>query len=177
MPELILITGGSRSGKSRYALRLGESLGTQRMFLATCPRGDAEMEQRIQHHAAERRSGGWQTHEEELDLAGALASVGGDVVVVDCLTLWVSNMMFHAGEAADALSESDVAARCEEVISSCRARPGAVLFVTNEVGLGIVPDNAVARRYRDLVGRCNQVVAAAADGVTLMVSGLPMTIK
>jgi adenosylcobinamide kinase / adenosylcobinamide-phosphate guanylyltransferase len=195
MADLILITGGSRSGKSRYALSLGEELnpspdqspGPERIFLATCPRLDDEMEQRIHRHVEERRPGGWRTHEEQVDLAGALARIGGDVVVVDCLTLWISNLMFHADgvpEATDpagvvdnGLSESDVVCHCEQLIAAIRVRSGSVISVTNEVGLGIVPDNALARRYRDLVGRCNQTMAAAADSVTLMVSGLPVKIK
>jgi adenosylcobinamide kinase/adenosylcobinamide-phosphate guanylyltransferase len=179
MADILLVTGGSRSGKSRHALELGEARGRDRLFLATCPRLDEEMEQRIERHVEERRAGGWQTHEEQVDLAGALGTVGGDVVVVDCLTLWISNLMFHAGEDPDSprIDETYVADRCGEVVAACRSRAGTVVFVTNEVGQGIVPDNALARSYRDLVGRCNQVMAAAADGVVLMVSGLPLTVK
>jgi adenosylcobinamide kinase/adenosylcobinamide-phosphate guanylyltransferase len=175
MADIILITGGSRSGKSRHALELGEILGRERMFLATCPHLDEEMEQRIRRHVAERQPGGWQTHEEELDLKGGLTRLGGEVVVVDCLTLWVNNLIFHAG-AVD-VTESEVASRCEEITATCHERSGHVIFVSNEVGLGVVPDTPLARRYRDLVGRCNQTISHAASHLTLMVSGVPMKIK
>jgi adenosylcobinamide kinase/adenosylcobinamide-phosphate guanylyltransferase len=177
MAELILITGGSRSGKSGHALQLGESLGTERIFLATCPRVDDEMNARIQRHIDERVEGNWQTHEEEITLSEALGRIGGDVVVIDCLTLWVSNLMYHAGESVEAVTESDVIDHCRCLIEASRNRSGTVISVSNEVGLGIVPENALARRYRDLVGRCNQTIAAAADRVILMVSGIPMQVK
>jgi adenosylcobinamide kinase/adenosylcobinamide-phosphate guanylyltransferase len=177
MATIHLITGGSRSGKSRRALELGQGLGTRRTFVATCPPIDAEMVARIERHRAERRGAGWQTVEEPYDLAAAIAAADGDVVLVDCLTLWVSNLLLRSDSEAAAFGEDRMVSRCEEVLAACAERGGDVLFVTNEVGLGGVPDNELARRFRDLAGRCNQTVAAAAERVTLMVSGLPLELK
>lgn len=171
---IALITGGSRSGKSTYALERGESVAAgNRTFIATCPRIDDEMEERIRRHQAEREGRGWQTVEEQTDLVRALRDTDAPIVVVDCLSLWVNNMMYADGE----IDEDSVADRCERFLDACGGREGTVLAVTNEVGLGVVPDNALARRYRDLLGRCNQTVAAGADEVVFMVSGIPNRIK
>lgn len=177
MARVVLITGGSRSGKSRMAQQQVEAYAGERVYLATCPRVDKEMESRIMRHQRERAGRGWLTVEEPVDLAEAVAAVSGTALLVDCLTLWVNNLLFTAGESTTEFTEDAVAARCRELVESCRRREGLVVVVTNEVGLGVVPDNPLGRRYRDLVGRANQVVAAAADQVILMVSGLPLTIK
>ena len=176
MAVIALITGGCRSGKSRYALERAEA-GEEgsRIFIATCPRIDDEMEERIRRHQREREGrGGWQTVEEQTDLVRALRDADAPIVVVDCLSLWVNNMMYADGGRVD---EDDVSDRCERFLDACRGREGTVVAVTNEVGLGVVPDNALARRYRDLLGRCNQTVAAGADEVVFMVSGIPIRIK
>jgi adenosylcobinamide kinase/adenosylcobinamide-phosphate guanylyltransferase len=139
---------------------------------------DEEMERRVERHRRERAGAGWVTVEEEVEVTRALRGAGGSgVVLVDCLTLWVNNLMYAAEKAGKVFGEDDMSARTNELVATCRAVPAAVILVTNEVGMGIVPDNALARRYRDLVGRCNQVVAAGADRVTLVVSGVPLEIR
>ncbi|GAB4344749.1 MAG: bifunctional adenosylcobinamide kinase/adenosylcobinamide-phosphate guanylyltransferase [Candidatus Abyssubacteria bacterium] len=178
MARIILITGGSRSGKSTYAQKLAESLPGARAFVATSPATDAEMRERIRRHRRSRSRSGWHTIEEPVDLAGVLNRADAfDVVLVDCLTLWVSNLMYQAEQDRTKISESVISRKCRELIRACAQRSGHVLFVTNEVGMGIVPDNALARQFRDLAGRCNQTMAAAADEVMLMTCGLPLRLK
>jgi adenosylcobinamide kinase/adenosylcobinamide-phosphate guanylyltransferase len=176
MVEIILITGGARSGKSRHARQLAESLAGEKLFVATSPVTDPEMHQRIERHREERRNSGWQTVEESVDLDEILlANRDYGVVLVDCLTLWVNNLLFT--DSGNKLTEDLLADKVEKVIEACRTRDGTVLFVTNEVGLGIVPENPLARRYRDLVGRCNQEIAKTADRVIMTICGIPMTLK
>ena len=179
MARVILITGGCRSGKSRHAMTLAESLGGRRAYVATCPvMEDAEMGERIARHQRERAHRGWETIEEAAELAGALREARGfEVVLVDCVTLWVNNLMYGAEERGEGFDEDAMERRCEEVLGASREREGTVIFVTNEVGMGIVPENALARRFRDLVGRCNQVIAAGADAVTLVSCGIPLQLK
>lgn len=178
MGETILITGGSRSGKSGYAQRLAEAIPAPRTFIATCPVLDEEMRARIRRHKEDRARQSWRTIEETLDLAGALRSARESrVVLVDCLTLWINNLMFAAEEERKVLSEDEVAARSQEVLAVCAGLSGTVILVTNEAGMGIIPENALARRFRDLAGRCNQVIAARASTVTLLVAGLPLELK
>jgi adenosylcobinamide kinase/adenosylcobinamide-phosphate guanylyltransferase len=178
MSQVVLITGGCRSGKSAHALRLAESLGGERVYVATCLVTDEEMRVRIDRHRRERQDAGWDTVEEPTDVAGAiLRAQRYAVVLVDCLTLWVNNVMHEAAQRGVALEEHETQRRCDEILDACRQHRGAVIFVTNEVGMGIVPDNPAARRYRDLIGRCNQVIAAGADEVTLLACGVPLTLK
>jgi adenosylcobinamide kinase/adenosylcobinamide-phosphate guanylyltransferase len=177
MADLTLITGGCRSGKSDYALRLAESLSTSRAMLATAPVTDAEMRRRIERHQQERRGRGWETIEEQTDLARVLRAAPHEVILIDCVTLWVNNLMYEAGKAGVEIDEGDVAARCGEVIAAIEDRRGTVIAVSNEVGLGVVPENAAARRFRDLAGRANQLLAAQAAAVTLLCCGIPMQIK
>jgi adenosylcobinamide kinase / adenosylcobinamide-phosphate guanylyltransferase len=178
MARLILITGGARSGKSDYALTRAESLPGPHTFLATCPVVDGEMEERIRRHKAERQDGVWQTIEEELDLATTIQSLETDTVcLVDCLTLWVNNLMYHGEKNRLPFTEDDMLVSAEMFISAADAFQGTLICVSNEVGLGVVPDNVAARRYRDLVGRCNRTVAAAADEVILVSCGLPLFLK
>ena len=132
------------------------------------------MAERIHRHLRDREGRGWQTIEEQTDLTGALQSTEAPIVLVDCLSLWVNNLM-HVDEGG--VDEDCVSQQCERFLEACRGREGTVLAVTNEVGLGVVPDNALARRYRDLLGRCNQTIAAGADEVLFMVSGIPSRIK
>ncbi|SFR18130.1 bifunctional adenosylcobinamide kinase/adenosylcobinamide-phosphate guanylyltransferase [Poseidonocella sedimentorum] len=168
MGKSILITGGARSGKSALAERLTLGLGPAPIYIATAEAGDAEMAARIAEHQA-RRGAIWQTWERPDDLLAALRQSDGEAPrLVDCLTLWLSNRMFAgadwAGEAAEI----------------ARALPGLnapVVFVTNEVGGGIVPENALARAFRDAAGRVNQIIAAACDEVYLTVAGYPVKVK
>jgi adenosylcobinamide kinase / adenosylcobinamide-phosphate guanylyltransferase len=178
MARVILVTGGGRSGKSTFAQGLAESMAGRRAYIATCPVIDDEMAARVRKHREARKAGRWDTIEEPLALADALRRDGGhDVCLVDCLTLWVNNVVYEAEKVGRAVTEDDVARLCDEILEACRRRPGAVIFVTNEVGMGIIPENPLARRYRDLAGRCNQVIARKSETVILMVSGIPVTIK
>jgi adenosylcobinamide kinase / adenosylcobinamide-phosphate guanylyltransferase len=165
---MTLVIGGARSGKSRYAESLVTGFAPPWLYVATAEAGDAEMAARIAEHRA-RRGADWIAIEAPRDLAGMLQSTPAvGAVLVDCLTLWLSNLM---------LADADIAAetaRLDGVLA--HAKPPVVL-VSNEVGAGIVPDNALARRFRDAQGRLNQQVAARADRVVLMVAGLPLVVK
>jgi adenosylcobinamide kinase / adenosylcobinamide-phosphate guanylyltransferase len=163
---ITLVLGGARSGKSAYAERL---IGDRGLYLATAEAGDAEMAARIREHRR-RRGMGWETVEEPLDLAGALERhTGADrAVLVDCLTLWLSNLM---------AAERDVEAETQRLIERLGALPCPLVLVSNEVGLGIVPVTPLGRAFRDHAGRLNQRVAAAADRVIFVAAGLPLTLK
>jgi adenosylcobinamide kinase/adenosylcobinamide-phosphate guanylyltransferase len=175
---IILITGGSRSGKSTYAQNIAESISGIRTYIATCPYIDEEMEERIRKHKESRRGSSWKTIEETVDLAGALrASNESRVILVDCLTLWINNLMYAAEQRGDGFSEELISTLSKEIIHVSRDLPGTVIFVTNEIGLGIIPDNPISRRYRDIAGRCNQIMAGCADTVVFMISGIPLIIK
>jgi len=177
---MILVTGGGRSGKSSYAQRLAESLPGPWVYVATATPFDAELQERVTKHQEDRLVGGWSaTVEEPVALAEAIRKAPPTgVILVDCLTMWVGNLMWAAGsEETAALTEAEIAGLSREVAAAARERRGTVVFVTNEVGLGIIPDNPASRLYRDLLGRCNQVLAAAADTVVFMVSGLPLMLK
>jgi adenosylcobinamide kinase/adenosylcobinamide-phosphate guanylyltransferase len=163
-----LVIGGARSGKSRYAEQLVTSLRPPWVYVATAEPSDDEMAARIADHR-NRRGNQWQTIEAPLDLVGALQVISAtSTALVDCLTLWLSNLM---------LANRDVEAeiqRLEQAVDRCRS---PLVLVSNEVGSGIVPDNALARRFRDFQGRLNQGVAARMDRVVLVVAGLPMFLK
>lgn len=178
MATIALVTGGCRSGKSAYALAMGESLSPSRAYIATSPVTDPEMQRRIEAHQKARSQRGWVTIEEQLDLAGVLRrQTDYNVLVVDCVTLWINNLMHQAGPQPSFPMETDIEQKCREIIDAGRGCRGTVIFVTNEVGLGIVPEAALARHYRDLLGRANQVLAASADTVILMVCGIPWPLK
>ena len=178
MKRLIFITGGCGSGKSAFAQRLAEKLAGPKVYLATAPCLDDEMARRIARHQADRAATGWRTVEETLDIAGALQRLdAGETVLVDCLTLWINNLLFEEAKTQIKITEEMIAGISREIVAAGKSRPGTTIFVANEVGLGIVPDNELARRFRDLAGRCNQTIAAAADTAVFMVSGLPMMLK
>lgn len=178
MARVHLITGGCRSGKSARAQKLAESLPGPRAYLATCPVIDDEMRQRIRKHQQARAKSKWLTIEEPLLLAEAISRAGKfNVILVDCVTLWINNLMYQAQLKGKSVSEAQVARLCRQTLLACGNRAGDVIFVTNEVGLGIVPDNAMARRYRDLVGRANQSLAAGAHHVEFVSCGIPLTLK
>lgn len=178
MGRTILITGGCRSGKSALAQRIAEDTPAEKVYLATAPVLDEEMARRIARHQADRGSSGWQTVEETLDIAEVLVkSEPTKTVLVDCMTLWINNLLYEAEKTGGDVTEDDIAVKCGKIVTACRQRSGTVIFVANEVGMGIVPDNALSRRFRDLAGRCNQTLAAAADTVIFTVSGLPLYLK
>ena len=165
----LFVLGGARSGKSRYAQARAEAVDGVPMFVATAQAYDAEMAERIARHQADRDSR-WTTIDAPLALPAAIATHAGAgrVLLIDCLTLWTSNVM---------LAEHDMDAATGALVAAIHAAPGALVIVANEVGLGIVPDNALARRFRDYAGRLNQRVAAAADEVVLIAAGLPIKLK
>jgi adenosylcobinamide kinase / adenosylcobinamide-phosphate guanylyltransferase len=178
MAKIILITGGGRSGKSAFAQKTAEALPGPRVYIATCPVIDSEMEERIRKHREARRGKGWETIEETVDLAGVIRRAGAyRVLLVDCLTLWANNLLYEATQRGERFTEEAAACRCRELLDAGGAFPGTVIFVTNELGMGIIPENETARRFRDIAGRCNQEIAAAAATVTLMVSGIPIHLK
>lgn len=178
MGRLILITGGARSGKSSYALARGEEIVGSRCFLATCPVVDEEMAERIRRHRLEREGRGWHSIEEEVDLAGQLGKAGDfGLVLIDCLTLWVNNLLFRAEKSDTVFVEQDMARECADLLTAVGRHPGTIICVTNEVGLGIVPDNPLARHYRDLVGACNRLLATAAEEAILVSCGIPLFLK
>ncbi|MDR3089524.1 MAG: bifunctional adenosylcobinamide kinase/adenosylcobinamide-phosphate guanylyltransferase [Desulfobulbaceae bacterium] len=176
-PSLVLITGGARSGKSAYALKRAEACAEARCFIATSPVTDPEMDARIARHQEERRGRGWRLIEEHRDLPGAMAQAGPGVVLIDCLTLWVNNLLYEAECLGKTFSDDDMNIQCVSLLAACGERDGAVFLVSNEVGMGIVPENALARHYRDLIGRANRLLATAADEVVLVCCGIPLTIK
>ena len=168
MGKSILITGGARSGKSAFAERLCVEFSAPMTYIATTEVQDAEMADRVAQHRA-RRDETWRLIEEPVDLPKALvASDGTGPRLVDCLTVWLSNLMFQ---------DHDWKAEVDRLTQSLATQSSPVLLVTNEVGGGIVPENAVARRFRDAAGLTNQRVAAAADEVWLVVSGCPLKVK
>jgi len=165
----VLVIGGARSGKSRYAQSRAEATGLRPVFLATAQACDDEMCARIAQHQAERDMR-WQAVEAPLELAEAIAanSAPDRVLMVDCLTLWVTNLM---------MSERNVAVATDSLIAAIAETKGAIILVSNEVGWGIVPDNALARRFRDEAGRVNQRVASCVSEVQLVVAGLSLRMK
>jgi len=178
MAHVVLITGGGRSGKSAHAQRLAESLPGPRAFVATCPVLDDEMRERVRRHREARRGKDWETIEETLALAEVLREHQEyPVILVDCLTLWINNVMYESEDDTQQPSEGEIADLCHGLLDACRERPGTVIFVTNEIGMGIIPENPVVRHYRDLAGRCNQAMAAGADEVILVACGIPLHLK
>lgn len=164
-----LILGGARSGKSTFGERLVEASGSDAVYIATGRAHDDEMRARIDQHQA-RRGANWTTVEEPDDLEGALVREAGPgrIVLVDCLTLWVTNLM---------MAEADIAVRGRALAETLGAVAGPVVLISNEVGLGIVPDNAMARAFRDHAGRLHQDIAAGADTVYFVAAGLPLKMK
>jgi adenosylcobinamide kinase / adenosylcobinamide-phosphate guanylyltransferase len=169
LPAITLILGGARSGKSRHAEALITSAAEAGTYIATAEAGDAEMAARIAHHRA-HRGAFWRTVEAPLDLAAAILANGDPArpVLVDCLTLWVSNLL-GAGRIVDYESEA--------LFGALRDAGGPVVLVANEVGLGLVPGTPLGRKFRDEAGRLNQAVAAMANRVVFVAAGLPLALK
>ena len=170
--NVTLVLGGVRSGKSRYAQELAARAGRV-TFIATAEhRDDEEMRRKIERHRAERPKS-WVTIEEPLDLSAAIASAnGGDLVLIDCLTLFAGKLLEVYGDDSKA-----IAASIDALCAALRSSPRSIVLVSNEVGSGVVPAFEMGRRYRDLLGEINQRAAAIADNVVLMVAGLPLTLK
>jgi adenosylcobinamide kinase/adenosylcobinamide-phosphate guanylyltransferase len=167
---IVLVGGGARSGKSSQALKLARNAGARLGFIATAEAHDDEMRSRIANHR-QGRGEEFETLEEPFDLAGALnRTTGGfDAIIVDCLTLWLTNLMLDGTR--------DIEAETHSMLAAARSNGALVLLVTNEVGCGIVPENPLARKFRDLAGRMNQTAAAAADEVYWMAFGCPLKVK
>lgn len=175
------MTGGARAGKSRWVEEEARRLAGEAVtYVATAEALDAEMTRRIAAHRAERPVG-WTTVEEPRNVARAVADARHDTVVVDCLTLWVSNLMCvvpEAGEPAGRqVAEARVRDAVDHLLATVGARPGTLLLVTNEVGLGLVPENPMARAYRDQLGRVNARIARDAERVIMMVAGVPLHVR
>jgi adenosylcobinamide kinase/adenosylcobinamide-phosphate guanylyltransferase len=168
LPRLTFVLGGARSGKSRYAENLVMNCTAPWVYIATAQAHDDEMSARIAEHR-HRRDGRWHTVEAPRDLPAAIAAHGNNgPVLIDCLTLWLSNVM---------LAGQDLLAEQQRLVTALRNADGPVVVVSNEVGFGIVPDNALARKFRDAQGRLNMQVAAIADRAVLIAAGLPLILK
>jgi adenosyl cobinamide kinase/adenosyl cobinamide phosphate guanylyltransferase len=166
---LTVLLGGARSGKSQLAQQVGsaaERSGSPVVLVATAPHipGDDDLDDRIERHRQDRPAS-WSTIEEQTDLAGALARAGEAFVIIDCLTVWVGNLLHHGGDEASVLAE------CDAALAHLARRRAGTIAISNEVGLGIVPEHPLARHYRDLLGRVNQRWVAAADRALLLVAG------
>lgn len=168
-----MITGGIKSGKSSFALACGEQGTRERAFVATACALDEEMQVKIDHHRRERADR-WKTFEEPRDIAGLITKISGvfDVVLVDCLTLWVSNMLTVYGMTRDNIEQEF--ARLLDTVRSASAR---IILVTNEVGLGVIPADSLARSYQNLLGMLNRQTARAATSLYFLVSGVPLKMK
>ena len=164
--RITVLLGGARAGKTSFAERMAGADGDRVTYLATSPRieGDTDLEARIARHRDDRPDA-WSTVEEEIDLAGAIRQIGDGVVVIDCLTTWVGNLMHHGHDGAAVL------ARVDDAIEATLARDGVMIVVTNEVGLGVVPPSELGRAYRDTLGRVNQRWVAASDRALFVVAG------
>jgi len=176
MGQIFFVTGGARSGKSTFAEHLARESGAPVVYLATMEAGDDELRDRIQRHQSQRPAT-WATIEEPLALADALRGTPTDTcVLVDCVSLWVTNRLMQLGSdepstgAVTAL-ERELDAEVDAILEACRERGGPAIFVTNEVGAGVVPPYPLGRVYRDVLGRVNQRVSRAADRAWLLVSG------
>ena len=172
MGSVVFVAGGTRSGKSTFAQSRAEAAGPNRLFVATLVPGDDEMNERVLRHRA-MRGEGWEVLEEPLEVASAMPAAikaGTDSVLLDCLTLWLTNIL------ADGRDPEDEFKRLCDALLLC-SRQADVFVVTNEVGMGIVPANALAREFRDQAGLLNQQVAAIADEAYMVVSGIPMRLK
>ena len=170
---MIFITGGARSGKSFFAEKLAFKAGADRVYLATMQALDEEMKERIARHRAVRKEKKWRTVEEPLDLLNVLKRENKKkrVILIDCLTLWITNMMLKA------YSEKEILSAAEALAGFAGRAEAQVIVVSNEVGMGIVPDNVLGRNFRDTQGRVNQIFAAQAKKVYFMVAGLPLKVK
>lgn len=171
IPRTVLVLGGARSGKSRFALSLAERWWPRPLYLATAEVADDEMKERVALHR-QARGEHWGAAEEPLEIASIIRRPppGRDGILLDCVTIWLSNVMLKEGEGA-------VRGRLDDLVDALRSSPLGIVLVSNEVGWGIVPATPLGRRFRDLAGWANQDLAAAADAVALVVAGLPLMLK
>ena len=182
MKKCILVTGGARSGKSRFALELAKKSAQPVLFVATAVAGDEEMKQRIENHRKERPAD-WRTLEVTTDVGTHIRKAIGDarVFIIDCIALLVNNVLSKHGYGvspeADAIAEQQVNDEINRLVECIKTKDATFIIVTNEVGLGIVPADKTTRLYRDLLGRANQMLASCADEVYFMVAGLPVKVK
>jgi adenosylcobinamide kinase / adenosylcobinamide-phosphate guanylyltransferase len=174
--KLVLLLGGARSGKSDFAERLAQTWSDRVIYVATAVAGDEEMAQRVVAHRA-RRPAHWHTVEAPSSIAAALEPklAGGELVLLDCLTLLTSNLLIAEQDPSQA--ESRLAGELDDLLAICRRRQAALIIVSNEVGQGLVPTYALGRQYRDVLGRANQRLAALADHVLYFVAGMPLDLK
>ena len=178
MAHIVLVTGGTRSGKSGFAQRRAEQIKGNRCFIATCVPSDPEMEARVAKHQQMRSAESWQTVEEPLHVGSCFARDNSfQVYLVDCLTLWVQNIMLECHDRGSPCDDTHVQQAANSLNDQAIRAEGTVILVSGEVGGGIVPENEIARRFRDLVGICNQTIAARADEVILVSCGLPLYLK
>lgn len=172
MGKITFILGGARSGKSKYARDLAGNLGGKVAFIATCQPKDTEMKRRINIHKNLRPSH-WKTFEESLDLNSTLKRISSkfDTIIIDCLTLLLSNLILKG------IKETEIKARFRKLLSILTKTKAQIIIVSNEVGLGIVPQNKLARDFRDIAGRINQMIATKSDEIYFLISGIPWRIK
>jgi adenosylcobinamide kinase/adenosylcobinamide-phosphate guanylyltransferase len=170
--KMIFITGGCRSGKSRFALNYANQHSTKKLYLATCERLDEEMAQRIEDHK-KIRGPEWQTVEEPIKVADKIRKYGNvvDVILLDCLTLWLSNLLMRR------MNDPEIIDEINRLIDTIKQSQTSLILVSNEVGMGIVPADPLSRRFRDLSGMMNQRMAEIMDTVIFMVSGIPIFLK
>lgn len=169
MRTIQFVIGGEKSGKSLFALKLGEAIGGERAYVATATPVDEEMEKRIKRHKLDRGPS-WITFEESVKVGELIENIGGkfDVILIDCLTIWVSNLIYH---------RLNVEAELKRLILALERKESNFIVVSNEVGMGIVPENPLGREFRTLMGEVNQSFAKISDTVYLMVAGIPLKIK
>jgi adenosylcobinamide kinase/adenosylcobinamide-phosphate guanylyltransferase len=172
MAKTVFITGGARSGKSRLAEKIAEGFGSPVCYIATGQAKDSEMTARIEAHRA-RRGEQWHTLEEPLSLCEAVRAADGrfEAIMIDCITLWLTNLLLAHDDSEQPLAQVQILA---DMLPQLKT---PVILVSNEVGMGIVPENALARSFRDLAGRANEILAASADEVYVMFSGIPLKLK
>ena len=178
--KIVLVIGGARSGKSHFSEELVLRAEGTPFYIATAPVLDSEMAERVRLHQERRAAANWVTIEEERNLVNAIrlaAAEEAGAVLIDCLTLWINNLFFRAEQEKREFGEAEMAAECDRLIPELRAFPGIVVAVLNEVGMGIVPESPLARRFRDCSGRCGQKIAAAADALYFTVCGIAQRIK
>lgn len=173
MAKIYLFTGGTRTGKSKMARQFCESLPGKKLFLATAPVLNDEMKERVQKHQAQRDPEIWDTVEEQFSIAEIFSRSDHDVILVDCLTMWVDNLIYKS----PAIHEDDLIPFIQKTFFALEKFEGTVVFVTNEVGFGPLPENPRTRKYRDFVGLTNTMIAKQADTVIFSISGIPLTIK